>query len=192
VPLWLRAASAIDGVSAWIGGATAWLTLVMVLVGAYNAIARYVERGLGIALSSNAYIELQWYLFSAVFLLGGAAALRDDAHVRVDVLYARLSARARAWIDVAGTALLLLPFALFVLWTTWPWLRASWKIRETSPDPGGLWRYPVKTLVAVGFVLLVLQALAVLARRVATLLGVDAPDRSSRAAGPAAEPGADA
>jgi TRAP-type mannitol/chloroaromatic compound transport system permease small subunit len=94
-----------------------WL---MVLVGAFNAVARYLGRFLGVHLSSNAYIELQWYLFSLVFLLGAAWVLREDAHVRVDVLYARVTARTQAIIDILGTLLLLVPFSAFVLWVSRP------------------------------------------------------------------------
>ena len=138
-----RVAQAIDRLNGAIGHAVAWLTLVMVLLGAFNAIARYAGRFLGVNLSSNGFIELQWYLFSAVFLLGAAYTLREDAHVRVDVVLTRLSARAQAWVDILGTLLLLIPFCLFSLWVSFPAVRNSWRIREGSPDPGGLARWPL-------------------------------------------------
>jgi TRAP-type mannitol/chloroaromatic compound transport system permease small subunit len=162
-------ARAIDALTGAIGRAVAWLALLMVLVGAFNASARYAGRYLGLHLSSNAWIELQWYLFSIVFLLGAAHALREDAHVRVDVVFGRLSERARALIDIAGTVLLLVPFAAFVLWVSVPVVRASWRVREVSPDPGGLPRYPLKALILVCFALLLLQAVSQLAKHVQRL-----------------------
>ncbi|HSJ06388.1 MAG TPA: TRAP transporter small permease subunit [Longimicrobiales bacterium] len=164
-PASLRVARAIDRLTGGVGAAVAWLALFTVLLGAFNAIARYLGRYLGVHLSSNAWIELQWYLFSVMFLLGGAWVLREDAHVRVDVLFARLSARSRAMIDIAGILLLLVPFAGFIIWVTVPVVQASWRIREGSPDPGGLPRYPLKALILVSFGLLLLQAVALLIRR---------------------------
>jgi TRAP-type mannitol/chloroaromatic compound transport system permease small subunit len=163
-PLDIRIVRAIDRLTGFVGSAVAWLALVMVLVGAFNAIARYLGRHLGVNLSSNAYLELQWYLFSMIFLLGAAYVLREDAHVRVDVLYARLGARAQAITNILGTLLLLVPFSGFVLWVTFPVVRASWQVRELSPDPGGLPRYPLKALILACFWLLLLQAAAELMR----------------------------
>ncbi|MEM6797355.1 MAG: TRAP transporter small permease subunit [Acidobacteriota bacterium] len=169
-----------------LGQLTGWLTLLMVLIGAYNAIVRYLGRYFSWSLSSNAYIELQWYLFGMIFLLAGGATLRRDRHVRVDVFYGRLGPRAKAWIDLVGLTVMLLPFCAFAFWTSLPMVENSWAVRETSPDPGGLARYPIKTLVPVAFALLVLQGLAEWIRRAALLAGVD-PDAdapgSSGAAG---------
>lgn len=159
----------IDALNEWIGRATSWLVLLMVLVAAYNAVARYLGRWVGLNLSSNAYLEAQWYLFSLVFLLGAAYTLRRGGHVRVDVLYGRFSRRRRAWIDLIGTAALLLPFCLFVLYVSWPSVRNSWAVREGSPDPGGLPRYPIKTMILVAFLLLVLQGIAEVLRNVEIL-----------------------
>lgn len=175
---WLRIATAVDRLNEWIGHATGWLLLAMVLVGAYNTIVRYLGRYLGVNLSSNAYLELQQYLFSLVFLLGAAYALRRGAHVRVDVLYGRLGERARAWIDLLGSLFLLLPFCLLTLWMSWPAVRNSWAVREVSPDPGGLARYPIKTVILIAFALLVLQGLAEAIRCLAFLRGAtEAADR---------------
>ncbi len=143
-----------------IGKLTRWLALIMILIGAYNALARYATRYLEITLSSNALNELQWYMFSVIFLLGAAYGLRHDVHVRVDVMYAKLSDKGRAWIDLLGTVLFLIPFSLLMLWVSYPSVMRSWKIREVSPDPGGLPRYPIKALVLVSFTLLVLQGLS--------------------------------
>jgi TRAP-type mannitol/chloroaromatic compound transport system permease small subunit len=153
----------------------------MVLIGAFNAVARYVGPRLGLTLSSNAYLELQWYLFSLAFLLAAAHTLRHDRHVRVDVFYSRLTPRARAWIDLIGTLALLIPFAVVGLLVAWPPVRASWAIVEGSPDPGGLPRYPIKSVILVAFALVVLQGLAEAIRRIAFLRG--------RISEPGAEPG---
>jgi TRAP-type mannitol/chloroaromatic compound transport system permease small subunit len=162
----LRIAAAIDRVTGMIGVAVSWLALVMVLIGAFNAVARYLGRYIGVNLSSNVYLELQWYLFSMLFLLGAAWVLREDAHVRVDVLYGRVSARTRSLINIGGTLLLLMPFCAFVLWVSGPVIRSSWIVREGSPDPGGLPRYPLKALIIVCFALLLLQAVSELIKEV--------------------------
>jgi TRAP-type mannitol/chloroaromatic compound transport system permease small subunit len=159
-----RFVRAVDGLNDRIGGLLRWLVLVMVLVGAYNALARWATRHAGVALASNALNELQWYLFSVIFLLGAAWALRRDAHVRVDVLYERLSERGRALVELLGGLLLLIPFSVVMLWVSWPAVRNSWVIRETSPDPGGLARYPLKALLLVSFALLALQGVAEVVR----------------------------
>lgn len=145
----------------------------MITVGAYNALARYLGRFIGFNLSSNAYLELQQYLFSALFLLAGAAALSRDEHVRVDVLYGRLGKRARAWIDLVGTLVFLIPFCGLALWLSWPSVKSSWAILEGSPDPGGLPRYPLKSLVPLAFLLLLVQGVAQAIKYVAALRGLD-------------------
>jgi TRAP-type mannitol/chloroaromatic compound transport system permease small subunit len=167
----LRLAGGIDRLNDAVYAATRWLTLLMIFVGAYNAIARYATRFTGVALSSNAYFDLQWYMFSLIFLLGAAYGLNRDAHVRVDVVYARLEPRARAWIDLLGTALFLVPFCIMMLVTSWPAVRNSWAVREGSPDPGGLARYPIKTVILICFALLLLQAFSLLIKRGAALAG---------------------
>ena len=123
-----------EAVSERIGLFVGWLTLAMVAIGAFNAIARYAGKSIGINLSSNAYIEGQWYLFSLVFLLGAAHTLQRNQHVRVDVLYGRLSARSKAKIDLAGTVLFLIPFCVFGLFICFPTVKNSWAVWETSPD----------------------------------------------------------
>lgn len=166
---WMKVAERIDALNDRVGRLAAWLVLVIVLLGAWNAVARYVTRFTALNLSSNFYLELQWYLFSAMFLLGGAYTLKRDEHVRVDVWHAGLHPRAQARVDIAGTLVFLIPFCVFILWSCWPSVRNSWSIREMSPDPGGLPRYPVKTLIPVAFALLLLQAIAQLIKRFAAL-----------------------
>lgn len=171
---WQRVAALIDSITAGAGHVVAWLSVLMVLLGAFNAVARYLGRFVGRNLSSNAYLEAQWYLFSLIFLLGAAYALQRDAHVRVDVIFARCSARVRSWINIVGTIVLLVPFCIFVLWSSLPAVRNSWRIREVSPDPGGLPRYPLKAVILVCFGLLLLQAVSELIKEVARLRSHDA------------------
>ena len=156
----LRLVETIDRGSEFIGRTVPWLLLALVLIGAFNALARYGGKFIGADLSSNLYLELQWTLFSAVFLLGGSYTLRRRGHVRVDVLYDRLSPRRRAWIDRIGTWLLLIPFCVFMLVISFDPVLHSIELREQSPDPGGLPRYLIKPLIPIGFALLMLQAIA--------------------------------
>ncbi len=189
-PVLLRLSAAIDRLNDRIGSAIQWLALVMVIIGAFNAIARYADRYTGLSLSSNAYLELQWYLFSLVFLMGAAYGLNHDYHVRVDVLYARLDRRGQAWIDLIGSVLFLVPFAGVMLWVSWGPVVNSWAILETSPDPGGLPRYPIKSVILVSFFLLLLQAISQIVKNAAILTepGASGTDDSSGATG---TPGAD-
>ena len=177
-----RISAAIDRLNDRIGSAIQWLALVMVVIGAFNAIARYADQYTGMSLSSNAYLDLQWYFFSLIFLMGSAYGLNHDYHVRVDVMYARLGRRARAWIDLTGSVLFLVPFAVLMFWISWGWVVRSWTILETSADPGGLPRYPIKTVVLVSFLLLLLQALSQVVKNAAIL--AEPVGGSARADGP--------
>lgn len=172
----LRLSRHIDRLNDRVGGVAAWLTLLMVAAGAYNAVARYLGRWLGASLGSNAWIEAQWYMFSLLFLLGAAHTLKRDEHVRVDVLYGRLSKRAKAFIDLAGTLLLMLPFCALALWLTVPSVVHSFQVREGSPDPGGLPRYPLKAVLLLSFALLFIQGLSIAIKKVAVIRGMDVPD----------------
>lgn len=164
-----RVVQGIERLSDAAGVTVRWLLLLLVLLGAFNAVARYLGRFIGIQLSSNAFIEGQWYLFSLIFLLGAGYTLKRQGHVRVDVFYSRLGERARARLDLAGTLGLLFPFCVFGIVFSWPAVRNSWLVRETSPDPGGLPRYPIKTAILAAFALLLLQGIAWAMRRVGAL-----------------------
>jgi len=166
-----RFSAAVDGLNDFIGAGIRWLVLFMVLVGAFNALARYATRYTDVSLSSNAYLDLQWYMFSLIFLLGAAYGVNHDVHVRVDVVYERLSEKVQAWIDLLGTVLFLIPFSILFLWVSWPAVRNSWSIREVSPDPGGLARYPIKSMILVCFVLLILQGVAQIVKQVDVIRG---------------------
>jgi TRAP-type mannitol/chloroaromatic compound transport system permease small subunit len=119
--------------------------------------------------SSNAWLELQWYMFAAIVLLGGPCTLKVNEHVRVDLIYSAVSDRARLWIDIFGTALFLLPICVILVYFTWPFFLDSWRIDEMSLNAGGLIRWPVKLLLPVGFGLMALQGVSELIKRIAAL-----------------------
>ncbi|MCC6380801.1 MAG: TRAP transporter small permease subunit [Burkholderiales bacterium] len=163
----LRFSTAIDALNAWIGKSAAWLGLGAVLVCTGNALARYAFHT-----GSNAWLELQWYLNSAVFLLIAGYALKRNEHVRIDVIVGRLSERAQAWVDLLGGLVMLLPVSIIIAWYSWPSLVNSWHIDEVSSDPGGLIRWPVRLLIPVAFGLLALQGVSEIIKRVAFLRGL--------------------
>lgn len=162
----LRMAAAIDKMNMWIGRSAAWLGLGAVLICAATALARYA-----LNIGSNAWIEIQWYLNSAVFLLIAGYALRKDEHVRIDVVAGRLSTRAQAWIDIFGGIFMLLPAVTIIAWYSIPSLTNSFRLDEHSSDPGGLVRWPVRLLIPVAFTLLGLQGISEIIKRAAFLTG---------------------
>ena len=153
----------IDTINTRIGSSLKWLVLAMVLVATYNATARYIAsdtafgRSLPFPITSNALIEAQWYLFSLIFLLGAAWVFKDDKHVRVDILYNRVSTRTKNWINLLGSLFFLLPFCAYTIYFCYPWVINSWKVYEWSSDPGGLPRFPLKTALLLALILLFLQ-----------------------------------
>jgi len=163
----LRVAGWIDALNEWIGKSAAWLGLVAVLVCTGNAVARYA-----LNIGSNAWLELQWYLNSAVFLLIAGYALKRNEHVRIDVIIGRLPERTQAWIDLLGGLFMLLPVTVIIAWYSWPSLVNSWHIDEYSSDPGGLIRWPVRILIPLAFTLLALQGVSEVIKRVAFLKGL--------------------
>ena len=181
-------AARINALNRGLGSILRWLAVLMIFMGAYNAVARYLTRSVGVSLSSNALNEAQWYLFSLIFLLGAAYALEVDAHVRVDVLYGRLSTRARGWINLLGTVFFLIPFCVLMLWVSYPTVRNSWAIREVSPDPGGLPRWPIKAVILVAFVLLLLQAFSQLIKSIDAIRGVGAEGTEGKTIEPTSTP----
>lgn len=143
-----------------------WLVLAAVLISAGNAVARY-----GLDLSSNAWLEIQWYLFAALFLFAAAYTLKHNGHVRIDVLYGRFPPRIRAWIDLLGALLFLLPMSGLIAWLGWKGFLTSYAVHEVSPDAGGLPRWPIKLAIPVGFGLLFLQGLSEAIKQAAILTG---------------------
>ncbi|MCC6870053.1 MAG: TRAP transporter small permease subunit [Burkholderiales bacterium] len=165
--LLLHASRWIDTLNERIAKWVAWLGLVAVLICTGNALARYTLNA-----ASNAWLELQWYFNSAVFLLVAGYALRRNEHVRIDVINNRLSPRARAWIDIFGSVFFLLPTAIIIGVYGGPTLINSVSIQEYSSDPGGLIRWPVRLLIPIAFGLLALQGLSEIVKRVAFLKGL--------------------
>jgi len=162
----LRVSNLIDAISNRVGQAIYWLILVSVIVSSGNAVVRYI-----FDVSSNGWLELQWYLFSAVFLLGAGYTLLHNQHVRIDIVISRLPPRVRGWIDLLGTLFFLLPMAIIILWFSLPMVADSYLRHEMSSDAGGLLRWPAKILIPIGFALLILQAISELIKRIAFLMG---------------------
>jgi TRAP-type mannitol/chloroaromatic compound transport system permease small subunit len=175
----LRFAHAIDRLTENLGRLSMGIVVLTVAVGFYNVLVRYLGRFIGLQLSSNRLLELQWYLFSILFLLGFAYILKHDQNVRVDFLYARWSERRRTWVNLLGTIFFLIPFCLISLYVTvnpvlssWGQLPdGSWGTWEVSADANGLPRAPIKTMVLVGLALLLLQAISQVIKYAAVLLG---------------------
>jgi TRAP-type mannitol/chloroaromatic compound transport system permease small subunit len=166
----LRLSRFIDAINDRLGKAAAWLVLIAVLISAGNAVLRKA-----FGFSSNAFLEMQWYLFAAVFLIGGGFTLLRQEHVRIDLLYNRFSRRTQIYIDIFGTLFFLLPFALLLTRLSWPFFYGAWLSNEHSPNAGGLILWPVKMLIPLGFALLSAQGISELIKRIAYLQGV-APD----------------
>ncbi|MEL6496748.1 MAG: TRAP transporter small permease subunit [Cyanobacteria bacterium J06623_7] len=156
----LKIAEAIDLLNEWIGRITYWLVLLMVAVGAWNVIGRYLGKVVGVNLTSNSLIEIQWYLFDVVFLFGAAYALKYNEHVRVDIFYKNWSRRRQALANFLGSLVFLIPFSSLLIYYSWSTVINSWRIREMSPDPGGLPRYPIKFMIILGAALLILQGIS--------------------------------
>jgi TRAP-type mannitol/chloroaromatic compound transport system permease small subunit len=170
----LALSRAIDWINRRIGHTLIWLVLAAVLVSAGNAVMRKV-----FDVSSNAFLEAQWYMFSAIFLLCSPYTLLHNQHIRIDVVAGRLSKRTQAWIDVFGTLFFLLPMAIVIMWLSWPVFVRSWNINEVSTNAGGLIIWPARLLVPVGFFLLVLQGISQLIKLVAFLRGLG-PDPNEK------------
>ncbi|MDO8535127.1 MAG: TRAP transporter small permease subunit [Xanthobacteraceae bacterium] len=162
----LKISRVIDAINSRIGKWLAWLILVAVVISAGNAIVRKL-----FDTSSNSWLELQWYLFSAVFLLCAAWTFLVNEHIRIDIVNNLFSKRMRDWIDVLGHLFFLLPFTVVMTVTAWPFFLASWRINEQSSNAGGLAQWPAKFLVPAGFALLFLQGISELIKRIAVLRG---------------------
>ena len=164
--LLLAACRLIDTINLAIGKAATWLVLVAVVVSSANAVIRYVfDR------SSNAWLELQWYLFAAVFLLCAGYTLLRNEHIRIDILSSRLSPRGKAWLDVLGGLFFLLPVCVLIMVLSWPGFMNSFESGEVSSDAGGLLRWPARLLIPLGFFLLSMQGVSEVLKRIAFLAG---------------------
>jgi TRAP-type mannitol/chloroaromatic compound transport system permease small subunit len=155
---------AIDRLNAEFGVIANWLVLLACLISAGNAGSSYL-----LSASSNAWLEIQWYMFAGMVLLGAPYALKMNEHVRVDLVYGMVSERTRIWIDIVGGFLFLLPICVILTYFTWPWFVESWTIGEVSSNAGGLVRWPVKLMLPVGFALMALQGVSEIIKRIAAL-----------------------
>jgi TRAP-type mannitol/chloroaromatic compound transport system permease small subunit len=168
---------AIDACIELIGTAATWIVTLLLAVGVYNVIARYVGKYIGMNLASNTFIEGQWYLFSVIFFLGFAFILKRNAHVRVDFLYSKWDAKRRAWVNLLGTLVFLFPFSILGIIVTWPRVMRSWGLLpngrwttwEMSSDPGGLPRAPIRSMIIVAFVLLMIQGISEIIKHTAVI-----------------------
>ena len=166
-----KAAALIDGLNNLVGGLTAWAALLLVVVVFTDVIMRYAFK------TSFVFIqELEWHVFSFIFLIGAGYTLLKDGHVRVDIIYQRMGYRKRAWLNLFGVLLCALPGCILVIVTTWKFTANSWSIMEGSPDPGGIpYRYLIKGAMPVGFGLLFLQALSLGLHSFLQLIGQEEP-----------------
>lgn len=162
---------AIDATNQLLGRLAAYLVLFAALISAGNAFSRYA-----FDLSSNAWLEIQWYMFGAIVLLGAADTLRRNGHVRVDLVYQALSDRGRLLVDVGGIILFLLPFTIVMAWLSWPVFWRAFATGEGSSSAGGLIRWPVRLVIPLGFTMLALQGVSELIKRIAALRGRTAID----------------
>ncbi|UXU74508.1 MULTISPECIES: TRAP transporter small permease subunit [unclassified Paracoccus (in: a-proteobacteria)] len=162
----------IDRVNTFIGRNVSWLILVAVLVSAANAVIRKV-----LNTSSNAWLELQWYLYGAAFLGAAAYTLKENEHIRIDIIYGRWSRRTQHWIDLIGHVLFLMPFVILMLWFLYPWVMRSYNSGEVSTNSGGLILWPAKLLLLIGFVLLFFQGISEIIKKIAVMRGlIDDPN----------------
>ena len=164
----------IDNATERIGRTIYWLVLAAVLISAANATVRKIFN-----YSSNSFLEIQWYLFSLIFLFCAGYTLKHNEHVRIDIITSRLSARGRAMIDIFGTLVFLLPMAFLIMVLSWPVFVDAWTRNEVSTNAGGLIIWPARLMVPVGFFLLIVQAFSELIKRIAFLKGL-VPDPSEK------------
>ena len=163
----LKLSRAIDWLSAQVGRWVIWLILGSTIISGVNAVVRKAFNT-----SSNAYLEVQWYLFAAAFLLAAGYTLLNGEHVKIDVIYSRLSRRTQNWIDIFGFVVFLLPMAGVILWFAWPFFLQGYRSGEMSSNAGGLIRWPVYLMMPIGFALLLLQAVSELIKRIAFGMGL--------------------
>ena len=157
----------IDAINEKTGLVAAWLTTLMVITVVYDVVMRY-----GFKKGNIAVQEMEWHLFAVVFLIGAAYSLKKDAHVRVDILYTKFSTKKKAWIDLLGTFIFLIPFSLMIIYASRGFIESSWAVREISPDPGGLpGRYILKAMIPAGFALLILQGISQAIKNILIIAG---------------------
>jgi TRAP-type mannitol/chloroaromatic compound transport system permease small subunit len=157
----------VDAINEKIGVVCNWLVLIACVVSAGNAMVRYAYDT-----SSNAWLEIQWYMFAVMVMFGASYTLKRNEHVRVDLFYMTLSRRGQLWIDILGTLIFLLPTCAILAWLSWPFFVQSFNVYEHSSNAGGLIRWPIKLVLPIGFLLVALQGISELIKRVAFLNGI--------------------
>lgn len=166
MPFLLTISRWIDALNAKIGAVANILVLLAVLVSAGNAMSRYA-----FSLSSNAWLEVQWYMFAVMVMFGASYTLRRNEHVRVEIFYLALSERGQEWLDLLGTLLFLIPVCAMLAALSWPFFMQSYAVNEWSSNAGGLLRWPIKFVLPAGFALLALQGVSEVIKRIAALKG---------------------
>lgn len=163
----IRFADAVDRLTEKTGSAVSWLSGVLVAVVCFDVLTRYLFN-----YTSTGMAELEWHLFSVLFLIGAGYTLKHQKHVRVDVFYHTMSEKSKAWVNLSGHLFALIPFSVLVIWSSFPFVASSFSLSETSPDPGGLpFRWLIKAMIPAGFSFLILQSLAEVVRQIQILTG---------------------
>ncbi|MCB2117592.1 MAG: TRAP transporter small permease subunit [Rhodobacteraceae bacterium] len=163
----LALSRAIDRINDVIGRSVGWVILIAIFVSATNAVVRKV-----FSISSNAWLELQWYLYGAAFMMAAAYTLKQNEHIRIDIVYGIWSRRTQHWIDLIGHVLFLMPFVTLMVWMFVPYVAQSWRIGEVSTNAGGLTVWPAKAILLVGFTQLFFQGISEIIKKIAVMRGV--------------------
>jgi TRAP-type mannitol/chloroaromatic compound transport system permease small subunit len=170
----LKLSQLIDSITEFVGRSIIWVVLVVTLISCGNAVMRYT-----INYSSNAFLEIQWYLFAVIFLFGAGYTLKKNEHVRIDLIAGKFSKRGQAMIDIFGIIFFLMPMAIAIMWMSWPIFLLALKTNEMSSNAGGLILWPARLMVPVGFFLLVMQGISELIKKVGFLQGL-CPDPTDK------------
>jgi TRAP-type mannitol/chloroaromatic compound transport system permease small subunit len=177
----LKLSQLIDSITEFVGRSIIWVVLVVTLISCGNAIMRYT-----INYSSNAFLEIQWYLFAVIFLFGAGYTLKRNEHVRIDLIAGKFSKRGQAMIDIFGIIFFLMPMAIAIMWMSWPIFLLAFKTNEMSSNAGGLILWPARLMVPLGFFLLVMQGVSELIKKVGFLQGL-CPDPTDKPHAPTPE-----
>lgn len=167
----LRFSQFIDWMNGKLGRVANVMVMLSCIVSAGNAMSRYA-----FDITSNAWLEVQWYMFSIVVMIGASYTLQKNEHVRVDIVYMQLSERGQLWVDIIGTVLFLMPMCLLLAWLSWPFFMQAYTVSEHSSNAGGLLRWPIKLILPVGFLLIALQGISEFIKRLAALRGIRVPE----------------
>jgi TRAP-type mannitol/chloroaromatic compound transport system permease small subunit len=163
----LALSRAIDWINEWIGRSAIWLILGAILISATNAVVRKI-----FSTSSNAWLEVQWYLYGGAFMLAAAYTLKHNEHVRIDIFYGSRSRRTQHWIDLFGHVVFLMPFVAVMVWMLIPYAMQAWRTGQVSTNAGGLVIWPARVILAAGFILLLIQGISEIIKKIAVIRGI--------------------